>query len=48
VSEINGSDHDEKDRFGKTPLALVAMENTPDVEAVLIANGADPNLISDF
>jgi ankyrin repeat protein len=39
---------DEKDRFGKTPLALAKLENTPDVEAVLIAQGADENLVEDF
>ncbi len=38
----------EKDKYGKTPLALALAENTPDVEAVLIAYGADPNLVSDF
>ncbi len=36
---------DEKDRAGKTPLALAKEENTPDVEAILIARGADENLL---
>ena len=36
---------DEKDRAGKTPLALAKEENTPDVEALLIAQGADENLV---
>lgn len=39
-TEIN-----QKDRLGKTPLALAQAENTPDVEAVLLSYGADPNLI---
>ncbi|MDX2346693.1 MAG: ankyrin repeat domain-containing protein [Legionella sp.] len=39
---------DEKDRFGKTPLALAREENSPDVEAVLIAQGADGNLVEGF
>ncbi|MCH9756606.1 MAG: ankyrin repeat domain-containing protein [Gammaproteobacteria bacterium] len=35
----------EKDRLGKTPLALAKEDNTPDVEAVLIARGADENVV---
>ncbi|MDF1677089.1 MAG: ankyrin repeat domain-containing protein [Legionellaceae bacterium] len=38
-------DMNERDRSGKTPLALAKEENTPDVEAVLVAHGADENLI---
>ncbi len=40
VGDIN-----ERDRAGKTPLALAKEENTPDVDAVLVAHGADENLI---
>jgi ankyrin repeat protein len=39
---------DEKDRLGNTALALAQAENTPDVEAVLIAQGADGNVVSDL
>ena len=38
AGEINA-----KDRLGRTPLALAQAENTPDVETVLMAHGADPN-----
>jgi uncharacterized protein len=42
--EKRAGDINEKDRSGKTPLDLTKEENTPDVEAVLIAYGADANL----
>ena len=35
----------QRDRLGKTPLDWARAENTPDVEAVLIAHGADENLL---
>ncbi|MDF1646014.1 MAG: ankyrin repeat domain-containing protein [Legionellaceae bacterium] len=36
---------DERDRAGKTPLTLARRDNSPDVEVVLIAQGADENLV---
>ena len=42
--EKRRGDINEKDRTGKTPLGLAKEDNTPDVEAVLIAYGADENL----